>query len=251
MENRTEYLLEAYFAHELTAEEAEELKTLLQSDEELATEMRFRQQIARVVQDKSLHSGIKNQKWAHASLPPSSGTPALRRNLWSRFLYAAAAVLTLLVVARLYLPGNNTGDIIAANTAFYPNKMTFKSLGQEDLTIPEEVIQAFALYDQQKFPEAADAFQAVVNVYPDIIDYRFYWGVSLTVSRQYVKAISALEPVAQSENDYKTVSRYYLGLAYAGNQELDKAKSCLKQYIDAPDGVTYRKQVMKVLDNLD
>jgi tetratricopeptide (TPR) repeat protein len=251
MENRTEYLLEAYFAHTLAPEEAEELRWLLQSDEELATEMRFRQQIAHAARDKSLHSGIKNQDWASAALPSFSGGSALRRDIWSRFLYAAAAVLALLVVAWLYLPGKDTGDIIAANTAFYPNKMTFKSLGREDLTVPREVIQAFSLYDQQRFPEAADAFQALVTDYPDNVDYRFYWGVSLTHLRQYGKAITALEPIGQSENDYKTVARYYLGLAYAGNQEMDKAKTSLKQYLDAPDGVTYRKQATKVMNNLD
>ncbi|MCC7465427.1 MAG: tetratricopeptide repeat protein [Saprospiraceae bacterium] len=250
MENRTEYLLDAYFAHALTTDEADELKSLLQTNHELATEMRFRLQIARTVQDKSLQAGINNQDWAKAALPPTGGGPALHKNIWSRYLYAAAAMMAILVVAWAYIPGKDNYDIIASNTAFYPNKLTFKSLGQEALAVPGEVIQAFALYDKQQYPQAATALEAVVDTYPDNIDYRFYWGVTLIQTGQYSRAVQALEPIAQSANDYRTVSWYYLGLAYAGNKETDKAKSYLRQYIDAPDGVTYRKQVIKVLEEL-
>lgn len=64
MENRSEHLLEAYFAHSLTEAEAAELTSLLQSDQNLAAEMRFRQQIARAVQNQSFLSGIENPDWA-------------------------------------------------------------------------------------------------------------------------------------------------------------------------------------------
>jgi tetratricopeptide (TPR) repeat protein len=252
MENRTEHLLEAYFAHSLNATEAEELKTLLQTDPKLAAEFRFQQQIARSVKDQSLRSGIENQEWAKATIPPvgqDAGT-AIKRSMWSRYLYAAAAVITLLVLAWVYIPGGKGGDLIAEQTAPYPNKMTFKSFGGDSQTVPQEVIQAFSLYDQAKYPEAAQALGSLVASYPDNVDYRFYWGVSLIHAQQYPTAIKALEPISQGQNDFKTVSYYYLGLAYAGNKEMDQAKTLLQRYLDATDGVSFRKQAKKVLDEL-
>ncbi|HLP92848.1 MAG TPA: tetratricopeptide repeat protein [Saprospiraceae bacterium] len=252
MENRSEHLLEAYFAHSLTEAEAAELTSLLQSDQDLAAEIRFRQQIVRAVQDKSLRAGIENPDWAKATIPPSgSGAgPAIKRQMWSRYMYAAAAVVVVLVFAWFFIPASSKADLIASQTASFPNKMTFKSLGKEALTVPPEVIQAFNLYDQQNYSAAAPAIEKIVSTYPDIVDYRFYWGVSLVHIQQYAQAINALEPVSLSQNDYQTVSLYYLGLAYAGNQETDKAKTTLQRYVNAPDGVTYRKQALHILNNL-
>ncbi|HAD12257.1 MAG TPA: hypothetical protein DCF33_07440 [Saprospirales bacterium] len=252
MENRSEHLLEAYFANSLNASEAEELNTLLKTDPKLAVEFRFQQQIARTVKEQSLRSGIANADWAKATIPPATevtGT-AIKRNMWARYLYAAAAMITLLVLARVYIPGGNNGQLIAEQTAPYPNKMTFKSLGGTNQPVPPEVIEAFSLYDQGKYPEAAQALGSVVSAYPDNIDYRFYWGVSLVHAQQYPGAIKALEPISQSQNDFKTASYYYLGLAYAGNKEMDQAKSLLQRYLDATDGVSFRKQAKKVLEGL-
>lgn len=252
MENRSEHLLEAYFAHSLTEAEAAELTSLLQSDQNLAAEMRFRQQIARAVQDQSLLSGIENPDWAKATIPPagSGAGPAIKRQMWSRYMYAAAAVVVVLVIAWLYFPTDSRADLIASQTAPFPNKMAFKSLGQDAQAVPPEVIQAFKLYDQQNYVAAAPAIENVVSTYPDIVDYRFYWGVSLVQIKQYAQAVNALEPVSQSQNDYQTVSLFYLGLAYAGNKETDKAKATLQSYVNAPDGVTYRKQALHILKNL-
>ncbi|MBL7806730.1 MAG: hypothetical protein JNN28_02885 [Saprospiraceae bacterium] len=252
MENRSEHLLEAYFAHTLSEAESAELSALLQSDQALAAEMRFRQQIASAVQQKSLRAGIENPDWAKATIPPagSGAGSAIKRQMWSRYLSAAAAAIVLLVVAWVYIPTGSTSNLIAEQTAVFPNKMTFKSLGQTSMAVPPEVIQAFKLYDQQNYTEAAPALEKVVTAFPDIVDYRFYWGVSLVHNHQYAEAVKALEPVSESKNDYQTVSLYYLGLAYGGNKEMDKSKMTLQKYIDATDGVTYRKQAFKVLEEL-
>jgi tetratricopeptide (TPR) repeat protein len=137
-------------------------------------------------------------------------------------------------------------SVVADNAKEYPNKMKFKSFGDEALAVPENVISAFALYDQHKYNEAAKALQPIVAANGDRMDYRFYWGVSLVKSEQYAAAVTALTPVTQSQDERRIPALYYLGLSCAGTGDKDCARQSLQSYIDSPEGVTFRKEAQAV-----
>jgi hypothetical protein len=248
MENRAEQLLESYFANSISSTELEELKALAAADEELADEIAFQQRVAASLQTGSLAKGIQNPTWRDAAEKPTAG--AIKVSMFPRYGYAVAAALALLIVAYIFLMPADLPTLVAKNTKEYPNKMKFKSLGEEAQAVPEAVIQAFSLYDRKQFREAATALQPIVAANADRMDYRFYWGVSLVNSQQYSAAVAALTPLVQGSDERKIPAQYYLGLACAGTGDLACARQNLQAYIDSPEGVTYRDQAKKVLSAL-
>ncbi len=249
MENRAEHLLESYFSNTLTVEEATELKTLVASTPSVAAELAFQRRVAAGLQSRSLAQGIQHTEWRSAVQKPFS-TTAIKASLWPRYLYSAAAAIALLIAAILFLQPPGLQSVVADNAREYPNKMKFKSLGDEALAVPESVIKAFSFYDQQQFGDAAKALQTLVEANADRLDYRFYWGVSLVKDKQYPAAVDALTPVAQSQDEKRVPALYYLGLACAGAGNKDCARQNLKAYLDSPEGVTYKKEAQAVLDAL-
>lgn len=246
MENRAEHLLESYFANALTPAEATELKSMAASDPSVAAELAFQKRVAHTLQSGSLSDGIQNSEWRAAAQKPFPGG-AIKTTLFPRYFYALAAALTLLIAAYLFMAPPRLQTVVAKNTVEYPNKMKFKSLGEEAQTVPKEVIQAFSFYDKHQYQEAATALQSIVAANSDRMDYRFYWGVALVNSKQYSAAVDALNPVVESQDERKVPALYYLGLACAGNGNKACARQNLQAYIDAPDGVTFRKQAQAVL----
>lgn len=247
MENRAEYLIESYFANALTAAEASELKALAEADPQVAAELAFQKQVSRSVQSFSLAEGIQDPRFKAATKPTPS---TIKVTMWPRYAYAAAAAIALIIVGYLYIQEPGIQSVVADNAKEYPNKMKFRSLGDEAQEVPAAVIQAFSLYDQGMYGEAALALQPIVTANADRMDYRFYWGVSLLMDKQYAAAVSALSPVAQSQDERRIPALYYLGLACAATGDKACALQNLQAYIDAPEGVTYRKQAQAVKDAL-
>ena len=249
MENRAEYLLESYFANAITAAEANELKSLASTDPGLAAELAFQQRLAASVRSGSLAAGIQNNAWKAAA--QRSPATAVKVSMLPRYAYAAAAAIALMIAAYLFMmPAADLQTVVADNTKEYPNKMKFKSLGDEAQEVPENVIRAFGLYDAQQYDQAADALQPIVTANADRMDYRFYWGVSLVKSKQYSAAVAALSPVVQSQDEKKIPALYYLGLACAGTGDKNCARQNLQAYIDSPEGVTFRNQAKAVKEAL-
>ena len=248
MENRAEQLLESYFSNSISLTELEELRSLSAADAALADEIAFQERIAASIPTGSLAKGIQDPVWSTAAEWPSF--VAIKVSMFPRYAYAAAAALALLVVAYIFLMPPDLPALVAKNAMEYPNKMKFKSLGDEAQAVPESVIQAFGLYDRKQFREAAAALQPIVANNEDRMDYRFYWGISLVNSQQYAAAVSALTPLVQGTDERKIPAQYYLGLACAGAGDLSCARQNLQSYVDSPEGVTYREQAKKVLSAL-
>lgn len=249
MENRADQLLEAHFANTLTESEARELQILVSEDPAVAAELAFQQQIASAARSQSLAESIQDTAWrAVAQKPFPSG--AVKARMWSRYAFALAAALALMIVAYRYMQPPSLQTVVADNAKAYPNKMKFKSLGNGDEVTPPEVIRAFQLYDNQNYSATALALQPIVAANLDRVDYRFYWGVSLLKSNQYPAAVTALTPATQGQHEYQVPALYYLGLACAGSGDPACARQNLKAYLESPDGVTFRTQAKAVLDKL-
>lgn len=249
MENRADQLLEAHFANTLTESEARELQQLVTNDPAVASELAFQQRIASAAKSQSLADSIQDTAWrAVAQKPFPAG--AVKVRMGSRYAFALAAALALLIVAYLFMQPPTLQTIVADNAKAYPNKMKFKSLGKEAEAVSPEVLRAFELYDNQNYSETALALQPLVAANLDRVDYRFYWGVSLLKSNQFPAAVTALTPATQGQHEFQVPALYYLGLACAGSGDHVCARQNLKAYLDSPDGITFRSQAKAVLDEL-
>jgi tetratricopeptide (TPR) repeat protein len=246
MDYQTEQLIEAYFAGTLSADEQLELKKRLESDAAAAVEFAWQQQFTRQTTRLSLAKGIQNDGLKAAAKPP------FRKMNMTRLFMAAAAALALLVCAYLFVPGLSGGsseNIVAESFEHFPNKMKFKNLG-ESFTSPE-VLEAFALYDQKKYYDATQKMMDVVNANPGDMELRFYLGVAFAGAQKHAETINCMTSVSkETSSPYSTPALYYMGIAYAGIKDTASAQKYLQQYIDAADGVTFRKKAKALLRSL-
>lgn len=248
MNHRTEQLIESYFANMLTDVEREELKSTLAADPAAAAEFAWQQSLARQISKRSLTQGIKNDQWREAAKPPFRNISMYKKVL------AAAAAIALLIVAYVFIPDPDAGstqELLAQSIEHFPNKMKFKNLGEGAETVSPDVLDAFAAYDQKDYLKASQKLTDVVNANTARMDYRFYLGMSFLGQKKYAETINALLAVAQDKSSaYSTPSLYFLGLAYAGINDVEQAQKHLQAYIDAADGVTYKKQAIRLLKRL-
>jgi len=245
MNHRTEQLIESYFANALTAVEQVELKAILAENPKAAAEFAWQQGLAQQVSKLSLAKGIKNEHWRDAAKPPFRTVSMYKKAL------AAAAAIALLIVAYVFIPDPDAGspqEILAQSIEHFPNKMKFKNLGEGAETVSPDVLDAFAEYDQKNYLKASQKLTDVVNANPTRMDYRFYLGMSFLGQKKYADTINMLMAVAQDKTSaYSTPARYFLGVCYAGINDVAQARKYLQEYIDADDGVTYKKQAMRLL----
>ncbi len=248
MNHRTEQLIESYFANMLTDVEQGELKAILAEDTKAAAEFAWQQGLAQQVSKLSLAKGIKNEPWRDAAKPPFRTVSMYTK------AFAAAAAIAVLIVAYIFIPGTNaesSQEILAQSIEHFPNKMKFKNLGEGAEGVSPDVLEAFAAYDQKNYGEASQKLTEVVNANPTRMDFRFYLGMSFLGQKKYAETINALMAVASDKSSvYSTPARYFLGVAYTGVNDVKQAKRYLQEYIDAEDGVTYKKQAERLLKTL-
>ncbi len=248
MDHRTEQLIESFFANTLSDGEQGELKAILAADPKAAAEFAWQQNLAQQAPKRSLANGIKNEQWRDAAKPPFRTI-----SLYKKILAVAAAVAFLVVVYTI-IPDPGAGsaqDMAVQSFEHFPNKMKFKNLGEGAELVSPDVLDAFAAYDQKNYVKASQKLTEVVNANTTRMDYRFYLGLSFLGQNKYAESINALSAVAQDKTSaYNTPAHYFLGLAYMGINDVKQAQQHLQTYIDAPDGVTYKKQAMRLLKRL-
>lgn len=249
MEDRTEHLIESYFAGSLDKAESQELKAILASNPKAAEEFEWQKRLALQVSKLSLSKSIQNDQWREAVKPPTR-----KVSMWP-YAFSAAAVITLLFAAYYFMPnlvGSSTEQLVAESFEHFPNKMRFKNLGGSEASATPELLEAFAEYDKKNYEMASIKLSAVVAADPGRLDYRFYLGVAQSGTKKYPESIHNLLAVADDTGSiYSTSAHYYLGVAFAAINDLPQAQKHLQLYIDAADGVTYRKQAIRLLKALE
>lgn len=249
MEHRTEHLIESYFAGTITEAEKSELKGILAANPAAAIEFALQQKLASSPTKRSLAQGIQNTQMREATKPPFR-----KVTMWKTAMSAAAAI-ALLVAAYYFIPrltANHSPTIVADSIVHFPNKMKFKNLGGNAEEVSTDVLDAFAAYDQEDYLHAIPQLMDVVNNNPDRMDYRFYLGVSFLRVMKFGDAINTLYAVANdAKSSYRTPACYFIGVAYAAIKDKEQAKKYLNAYLDAEDGVTYKKQARDLVWSLE
>lgn len=236
MDNRTETLLELYYANELSETDAVELRQLLDNDPEAAAEWKWQQQIAQATRQMKLEA------------PKTSPKQPLRILIWSSL--AAAAALAAWAVATIFMPQQpSVPEAIASSFEHYPNRMSFKALDPTAAAdVPAEVIRAFQMYDDStQYRAAADALGSIAVKYPDHPEYSFYQGVALLGATNYPSAVDALQKATLANGPYRVPALYYLGLAQSGAGQYAAARQSFESYLKEKDGVPYRKKAGEML----
>ncbi|HPA35611.1 MAG TPA: hypothetical protein PLA16_04550 [Chitinophagales bacterium] len=210
-------LIEKFLEHTLSAEEQLEFDRLLQSDTAFQQEFEFQKKLKASI----IIETREKQKEQLRALEREIATP-------SRFKYAAAAAIILVVFAALIfaLIRPDTDDLYASYYEPFPN---LEKPTTRDKTATDLPAKAFYAYDTENYATAAALFDQIYT--QQAADYAIlYEGLSYMELGKFRQAIQTFELFDfEKQNNYTHTISWYLALCYLKNQQTERAKFLLEE----------------------
>ncbi len=224
-------LTEKYFSNRLTDAEFRELEALLETDaafrKEFYRELELQQTIA-----NEKHLPLKNRL---QQLDKKSAG----KNHW--YLYAAAVAALIAIGSLFYNVQPDYQELYAVHFEPYPNIIspTVRNASEDPME------KAFSYYNNRKFKEAIEAFEALHNNHQASYA-NFYYAMSLMADNQVEKAINVLEnPNWEIPDKLQRQTDWYLALSYLKIENKEVATLYLEKVIRA--GGAMATQAKKLL----
>lgn len=236
-------IIERYYDNALTEAEIVQLKERLKTDAELKKLFDQEKLLINTIRFKAAQSNLEFLKQVEKSIqdPASAGTFKMH---W--YHYAAAACVTLLVVAGIYLPFSkpSTDELFAETFDPYPNvfEPTLRS-GEVN-----ERSEAFRAYEEGKYQRAVELFTKMQTGNSDP-------GVLLLLGNANL-ALGKTEEAKQNFNDLITQyddldlqAKWFLSLCYLKNGETEQLRNLLKELGDTE--ISYATKAKELLKKVD
>ncbi|MBB4118374.1 hypothetical protein GGR32_000648 [Mesonia hippocampi] len=213
-------LIAKYIQHKLTPEEQEEVKRLLEEDEDFKKEVSFQ---------LTLQAAIKQEEGAEIKeYLKQVDKNEKSTNIFS-VVWKVAAVLVLGV--GLFWFFNQPLDydkIYAENFKPYPN-VVVPTVRGDNTADKSDVKKAFNAYDNRDYANAAEALKKLY-IQDKEVYFNFYYGISLMADNQTTEAIKVLEnqnweasKILQEQVDW------YIALGYLKLQDKTNAITYLEK----------------------
>lgn len=91
---------------------------------------------------------------------------------------------------------------------------------------------AIALYQNQKYKDAAAELRAIISTQPDDVPARFYLGISLLLSGDRIVGIQELRALTESgDSPYLERAQFYLAKGLIGERDLRRAQQELEAVV--------------------
>ncbi len=156
-----------------------------------------------------------------------------------RSIAIAASILILISVSIYYLSRPDSYDQTFVSY-FQPettqleiiiDDLESSGLGISDKQRREQLLEILYDYESENYKIAASALNNHLKNYPDDLDARFYYGISLLKIKNYPEAARNFEILLNSESSkWNRDVKWYLALSYLKiNQEREKAIFLLKE----------------------
>ncbi|MFO7256057.1 MAG: tetratricopeptide repeat protein [Bacteroidota bacterium] len=222
----TEYdidLVERYFDNELSEGESALVDTRLKTDAEFKAIFDRERALIRSIRAAGLSRDLQLLKEIERGISASNKGRVRTLQPW---YYAAAAAVALFVVATVWLiPHRETPDELF-NDYFTPVSNTFSPVlrGEDVPSQPE----AFAYYDQGDYVTAASLFGEMLTqkAHPDVL--LLSANANLAAGNTAVAEENLLTLIREFD-EYDTPAKWYLGLCYLKQGNIDKARAVLEE----------------------
>ena len=236
----TEQLIEAYCNNQLSPEEIQEFEVELKSNKDLQKEVRemlitlgaFKDIKAKKLRERL--TSIEKRKVRQLN-------PVIT---WIR--YAAAIVLIAVAGYFVFDQINETSpqNIYLSYMEPYPNVIDPGTRGD----VGTQSIEALKLYDQGDYEGALSSFDEYLNLNPEDIETRFYYGVTALMNNEFEIADKELQTVANSNSRLANQATWYLALTRINTDKIDLAKENLNTLIEGQSSYAQRaEEIMKKL----
>ncbi len=158
--------------------------------------------------------------------------------------YVAAALIAILLVIKSLTPSETPDSLYQE---YYKPLNAFSSITRGDGKT-DNFSEAVKNYNQGEYQQASIMFSELVNIDKNNSKYLFFNGITQLQLGNYQLAISNLNQVISTNNEFTKDAQWYLGLAYLKVGEKDNATLQLKK-LTTTKGY-YQKQAQDLLDRL-
>ncbi|MGB5383945.1 MAG: hypothetical protein WBN19_08845 [Lutimonas sp.] len=248
MNPEQEELIEKYFSNSLSGEEAVLFEKLLQKDPDFKEEFLFQKDLKKALERQEradIASGLHELEKSYQDKKSKS---------LKKWLLAASVALLMGLGYAVYhnYKIQQPDYLFATNFEAYRNvvKPIERGVQTEDLEA-----KAFSAYENGAYYKAINLFNSVVPKDQEYI--QFYKGISYLALDKKTEAIELLLPLATKPDDkdakfqWNAKANWYLGLAYLGDGQIEKAISQFLVIVNNP-ACDYKKEEAKaILDKLD
>lgn len=229
MEERTARI-DAYLSDSMTSEDRSAFEKELDINEELRKEVALQRktfsllEAAAYIETKNKVSALNQQKSSGNSI---GGT-----------LLKVAAVLLVLIIPTYFILNNQYNDahLFAEYSEPYPDRITTMGSSED-----EALTKAMNAYNKEEYAEAAKLFHAIRLKGTTNENILLYEAVSLTYSGQAEKAINLLSEARKTVPSNQTSLDWQLILSLLANNEGEKAKEKLAEFLQHNDGYQQEK----------
>ncbi len=229
MEERTARI-DAYLSDSMTSEERSAFEKELDANEELREEVALQRktfsllEAAAYIETKNKVAALNQQKSSGNSI---GGT-----------LLKVAAVLLVLIIPTYFILNNQYNDahLFAEYSEPYPDRITTMGSAED-----EALMKAMNAYNKEEYAEAAQLFNAIRLKGTTNENVRLYEAVSLTYSGQAEKAVNLLSEARKNEPSNQISLDWQLILSLLANDEGEKAKEKLTEFLQHNDGYQQEK----------
>jgi tetratricopeptide (TPR) repeat protein len=239
--------VEQYLSGEMSPTEREMFEREVASNPSLAEELK----LSRVIDSALKHDDILDLRKKLLSVYKENRkvqpeVPVVHLN-FRKFWYAAASFILLAAIgSTLYftIPGGKTNKSLF--NQYYSSDNLVNITRASDANIVEAVIK----FQEKDYTLAARLFRNLLELDNNNIAYWFYYGISSIETESYDQAIQAFNHIiADDQNLYVEHSKWYLGLTYLKNNQIDLAKRQFSVIANDPDN-SHNKEAQKLLDKL-
>lgn len=166
-------------------------------------------------------------------------------------ILAIAAMLLLAVSVFLLRPSNPNATQMARTYLEQPYKGPSIKMSAPDATINAKWEAAKTAYTQGNYEAAISNLSPIVASNNATYTQHYYLGLSHLYAKQpnYNAAITSLQNVLKTDNDYHTLAKWFMALAHLQNKQTAKAKSLLEEVVkEDGDKVAEAKKMLEGME---
>lgn len=232
--------IERYINGELEEDDLWEFKRALESDPQLAAELKDYLMIKKLLSQKEKLKLMDKMNAIHEAEKSRSKLPRIP-------IYAAAASFLLLASIGGFLLLRHSGSNEAALfNQYYTAESGAFGLRSGHSSLQHELAQGLQYYEDKNFEKAIDFFNQTDNN----LMARLYRGISYLELEQFDKALSDFDVViADNNNLFVDQAQWYKALTLLKSEQLTKAKETLNAI--ASDRSVYKTKAQKLLKELE
>jgi tetratricopeptide (TPR) repeat protein len=226
----TEYdseLVERYFDNELSAVETRSVIERLQTDREFKALFDQEKALIRSIRAAGLQKDLLHLKEVEKNLQKSLGERRSRLSGIQPWYYAIAAAIALFVVATIwFIPGRETPEELF-QSYFVPVGNVFEATTRGSVEATERSA-AFQAYDQGNYQVAAEVFNTLLSQEKEPAVLLLNANANLALGNAGT-ARENLIILIRDFDDFDMAAKWYLGLCYLKEGDIEQARSVLEE----------------------